>query len=95
MEAQAQARHTGKVLAIEELEASVQRMLCGAQRARAMRYQLVSIQDDHERFTWPARRTMEAPTVRVGCVRRWLWLPPRTYTGGNIAGLLRAAWLQQ
>ena len=34
MEAQAQARHTGKVLAIEELEASVQRMLCGAQSAR-------------------------------------------------------------
>ena len=95
MAAQVEVRHTGTVLDIEELEGSVPRMLCGAHGAREMHYQLFSIQDDHARFTQPARRTMEAQNARLGCVRRWLWLPPRTYTGGNIAGLLRAAWLQQ
>ena len=95
MEARGQAPHIDKVLDIEELEGSVPRMLCGAHGAREMHYQLFSIQDDHARVTQPGRRTVEAPRTRHGCVRRWVWLPPRPYTGGNIDGLLRAAWLRQ
>ena len=95
MGAQVEVRHTGKVLDIEELEGSVPRMLCGAPGARERRYQLFSIQDDHARFTQPARRTMEAQNARLGCVRRWPWQPPRIYPGGHIEGLLREAWLQQ
>ena len=95
MGARDQARHTGKVLAIEELEGSVPRMLCGAPGAREMRYQLFSIQDDHARFTQPARRTMEAQSKRLGYVRRWPWQAPLTYPGGHIAGFLQEARLQQ